>query len=40
MFEFLKLQYIMGHIDEAYLDKMIEKKRITEEEKKKIINQK
>ncbi|MPM59813.1 hypothetical protein SDC9_106659 [bioreactor metagenome] len=39
MFEFLRIQYKLGSIDEAYLDKMVTKGRITEEEKNLIINQ-
>lgn len=39
MFEFLRIQYQLGSIDEAYLDKMVTKGRITEEEKNLIINQ-
>lgn len=39
MFEFLRIQYKLGNIDEAYLDKMVTKGRITEEEKNLIINQ-
>jgi hypothetical protein len=38
MFEFLRIQYKLGNIDEAYLDKMVTKGRITEEEKNLIIN--
>lgn len=34
MFEFLRIQYKLGNINEAYLDKMITKGRITEEEKR------
>lgn len=37
MFEFLKIQYKLGNIDETYLDKMVIKGRITEEEKIRII---
>ena len=40
MFEFLKIQYIMGTIDETYLDKMVSKGRITEEEKQLILSAK
>lgn len=39
MFEFLKIQYQLGNIDVAYLDRMVAKGRITEEEKNLIINQ-
>jgi hypothetical protein len=39
MFEFLKIQYKLQRIEEAYLDKMVTKGRITEEEKNLIINQ-
>mgnify|MGYP000304753111 CR=1 FL=1 len=39
MFEFLKIQYKLARIDEVYLDKMVTKGRITEEEKNLIINQ-
>lgn len=39
MFEFIKIQYKLGNIDVAYLDKMVSKGRITEEEKNLIINQ-
>jgi hypothetical protein len=39
MFEFLRIQYKLGNIDEAYLDKMVTKGRITEEEKNLIIKQ-
>lgn len=38
MVEFLKIQYKLGNIDEAYLDKMVEKNKITENEKNLIIN--
>lgn len=38
MFEFFKIRYIMGTIDETYLDKMVTKGRITEEEKQLIIS--
>lgn len=37
MFEFLKIQYQLCRIDEAYLDKMVAKGRITEEEKNLIL---
>lgn len=39
MFEFFKIQYKLKVIDEAYLDKMVTKERITDEEKNLIINQ-
>lgn len=39
MFEFLRIQSKLGNIDEAYLNKMVTKGRITEEEKNLIINQ-
>lgn len=39
MFEFLKIQYKLGRIDEVYLDTMVVKGRITEEQKQLIINQ-
>ena len=38
MFEFFKIQYKLKRIDEAYLDKMVDKGRITLEEKNLIIN--
>lgn len=38
MFEFLKIQYILGSVDETYLNKMVEKGRITEEEKQQIMS--
>jgi hypothetical protein len=38
MFEFLRIQYKLGNIDIAYLDKMVTKGRITEEEKNLIIS--
>jgi len=37
MFKFLKIQYKLGNIDKSYLDKMVAKGRITEEEKKEIM---
>lgn len=40
MFEFLKIQYLLKNIDEEYLNKMVQKERITEEEKEKIISSK
>lgn len=39
MFEFLRIQYKFGTIDDAYLDRMVSKGRITEEEKILIINE-
>lgn len=39
MLRFLKLQYQMGKIDEAYLNHLVEIGRITEEEKAEIIAQ-
>jgi len=39
MLEFLKIQYKLGNIDEAYLDKLISKGRITEEEKNLILKE-
>jgi hypothetical protein len=39
MFEFLRIQYQLRNIDITYLDKMVTKGRITEEEKNLIINQ-
>lgn len=39
MFEFLRIQYKLGNIDIVYLDNMVTKGRITEEEKNLIINQ-
>ena len=40
MVEFLKIQYRLGAIDEAYLDKLIAHKRITEKDKELIVYQK
>lgn len=40
MFEFLKIQYLLKNIDEEYLNKMVQKERITEEEKERIISEK
>lgn len=40
MFKFLKIQYTLGNIDEAYLKKMVSKGRISEEEKNLIISSK
>ena len=37
MLDFLKIQYKLGTIDETYLDKMVAKGRITEEEKNLIL---
>ena len=39
MFKFLRIQYQLGNIDEAYLGRMVAKGRITEEERNLIINQ-
>lgn len=39
MLRFLKLQYQMGKIDEAYLNHLVEIGRITESEKAEIIAQ-
>lgn len=39
MFEFLKIQYLLGNINADYLDKMVIKGRITEEEKNLIVQQ-
>ena len=39
MFEFLRIQYKLGNIDEMYLDKMVTKGRITEEEKNLILKE-
>lgn len=40
MFEFLKIQYQLGNIDEVYLDRMVSKGRITEGEKNLMIDNK
>lgn len=40
MFEFLRVQYALDNIDEVYLDRMVSKGRITEEEKNLIISSK
>lgn len=37
MFEFLRIQYILKTIDKTYLEKMVMKGRITEEEKELIL---
>lgn len=39
MFEFLRIQYKLGNIDEMYLNKMVTKGRITEEEKNLILKE-
>lgn len=39
MFEFLKVQYRLGRIDEAYLDKMVKRGKITLEQKEEIVKE-